>query len=317
MNTRRKFIKTTVAGSAGMVIAGNALASLSNRAKINRPIHAFTKCLQFLNYNEMAELLARNGFYGADLTVRPKGQVLPENVKRDLPKAYKALRSAGISTDMIVSGISDPSHAQTAAVLQTMSELGIKYYRLGYMDYDNKKSIPENLDVLKRTFEKLEKLNRIYGVTGCYQNHSGAKVGGPVWDLYQLLKDCDPEYMSVQYDIRHATVEGAMSWPVGMKLLAPWIKTTAIKDFIWIKNEEGKWKLKNVPLGMGMVDFPSYFELYKELKISGPISIHYEYDLGGAEHGKTETTMAQDKIEAFIKQDLGFLKDQLSKYNLK
>ena len=33
----------------------------------------------------MAEVVAENGFDGADLTVRPGGQVLPENVEKDLP----------------------------------------------------------------------------------------------------------------------------------------------------------------------------------------------------------------------------------------
>ncbi len=315
-NTRREFISKSMAAIAAASIAGNVMGSVAQAVKSTRPIHAFTKCLQFLDYNEMAELLARNGFDGADLTVRPKGQVLPENVKKDLPTAYKALHDAGISTDMIATNISDPNNLNTKAILQTMSDLGIRYYRLGYLSYDNKISVLENFDNHKRTFEELENLNRIYGVTGCYQNHSGSKVGGPVWDLYHLLKDCDPVFMGVQYDIRHATVEGAMSWPIGIKLLAPWIKTTDIKDFIWVKNKEDKWKLKYVPLGMGMVSFKDYFDMYKALKIDGPISIHYEYDLGGAEHGDTEITMSQEKIETFMKEDLAYLKRNLLKYDL-
>lgn len=316
MSSRRKFIKTSAASIVGVAASGNAIASILSPAKNSRPIHAFTKCLQFLDYKKGAELLARNGFDGADLTVRPKGQVLPENVKKDLPKAFKALRDTGIGSDMIVTNISDPNHPDTKAILQTMGSLGIRHYRLGYLSYDNKKTIPENLDTHKRTFERLEKLNKVYDVTACYQNHSGNRVGGPVWDLYHLIKDCDPQYMGVQYDIRHATVEGAMSWQIGMKLLAPWVKTTDIKDFVWNKNDDNKWKLKNVPLGEGMVDFKSFFETYKALKINGPISIHYEYELGGAEHGKKEITMSQDKIEAFMKQDLTFLKNQLTKFDL-
>ncbi|MDX1283807.1 MAG: TIM barrel protein [Draconibacterium sp.] len=316
MTTRRNFIKTTAAGAAGIAIVGQAAGSVLSAPKPARPIHVFTKCLQFLNYDEMAEVLARNGFDGADLTVRPGGQVLPENVKKDLPKAYSALRKAGIGTDMIVTKISDPDHPDTKPILKTMADIGIRFYRMGYMNYDNKKTMPQNLDTLKRTMKKLEKLNRTYGVTAEYQNHSGSRVGGPVWDLYHLLQDCDPKYMGVQYDVRHGTVEGGMSWPLGMKLVAPWIHTTDIKDFIWNKNEKGQWKVKNVPLGEGMVDFKKYFELYKALKIKGPVSIHYEYDLGGAEHGKKEITMSLAEIEKYLQNDLKFLKDNFEKYGL-
>lgn len=182
---------------------------------------------------------------------------------------------------------------------------------MGSIGFDPKKSIPQNLDDHKIIFEKLEKLNRKYGVNGNYQNHSGTRVGGPVWDLYHLLKDCDPEFIGVQYDVRHATVEGGVSWPLGMKLLAPWIQTIAIKDFVWFKDADGKWKIKNLPLGEGMVDFKTYFQLYKSLNIEAPISIHYEYDLGGAEHGHKTTTMSLPEIKSWLKKDLMFLKNNL------
>jgi sugar phosphate isomerase/epimerase len=228
----------------------------------------------------------------------------------------KALQKVGIGSKMIVTNINNSEDKYTRPILKTMADLGIKYYRMGYFDYDAGKSMPQNLDEIKRAFEKLEKLNREYGVSGNYQNHSGIRVGGPVWDLYHLLKDCDPKYIGVQYDVRHAIVEGGESWSLGMKLLAPWIQTTDIKDFIWQKNEKGEWQILNVPLGEGMVDFKTYFELYKSMKIEAPISIHYEYDLGGAEHGNKETTMSLEKIEAFLKADLQFLKNQLKQYGL-
>jgi sugar phosphate isomerase/epimerase len=317
-NTRRSFIKKTLAASGALALKGPLLASdFLATTNTQRPIHAFTKCLQFLSYEEMAALLAKLGFDGADLTVRPGGQILPENVKRDLPKAHNLLRKSGIACDMIATHLNDPDQTDLRPILKTMASLEIRHYRMGYLAYDNRKTMPENLDKYKRTFEKLEKINRVYGVTANYQNHVGTNVGGPVWDLYTLLKDCDPRYIGVQYDIRHATVEGSLSWPTGMKLLTPWINTTVIKDFFWNKNSEGKWVVKNVPVGEGMVDFDKYFEMYKALKISGPISIHYEYDLGGAEHGNNETTMPMDKIESYLSQDLTFLRKKLQEYKLK
>lgn len=316
MNSRRNFIKTTAVGLTGIGLAGQSMASglLSSSAK--HPIHIFTKCLQFLNYDKLAEVLDKEGFDGADLAVRPGGQVLPENVKTDLPKIMKALRSKGIGSNMIVTAITNADDPLTPDILKTMAEEGIKYYRMGYLNYDSKKSVTENLDELRKTFEKLENINRKFGVCGNYQNHSGTRVGGPVWDLYHLLKDRDPEFIGVQYDIRHAMVEGGVSWPLGMELLAPWIHTTDIKDFIWEKDEKGKWKIKNVALGEGMVDFEKYFTMYKSFNIQAPVSIHYEYDLGGAEHGKLNPTMNHSEIYSWLKKDITFLKNQFNKYNL-
>lgn len=313
---RRNFIKTTATGATGMALSGKIPTAVFSTSAKKRPIHVFTKCLQFLSYDEIAEVLAEQGFDGADLTVRPNGQVLPENVITDLPKALKALRKAGVDSNMIVTEINNPDDPVSNNILKTMADLGIGFYRMGYFNFDPKKSIPQNLDEHKITFEKLEKLNRKYAVHGDYQNHSGTRVGGPVWDLYHLLKDRNPEFIGVQYDVRHATVEGGVSWPLGMKLLAPWIHTTDIKDFIWSKDEAGKWQIKNVPLGEGMVDFNSYFELYKSFNVEAPISIHYEYELGGAEHGRKDPTMSLDEIKSWLKKDLTFLKNQFTRFEL-
>jgi len=316
MGSRRNFIKTTAVGVAGITLESRVSASVMSTPGKIRPIHIFTKCLQFLDYDEMAEVVTEQGFDGADLTVRTGGQILPENVETDLPKAVKALRKAGIGSNMIVTKINNADDPFSVRIIKTMADLGIKYYRMGYMNYEDDKPVIQNLEEFKRNFEKLEKLNRKYGVHGDYQNHSGLRLGGPVWDLYDSLKDRDPEFIGVQYDVCHATTEGGLSWPLGMKLLAPWIKTTAIKDFIWNKNENGRWKVKIVPLGEGMVNFDTYFKLYKSLNIKAPVTIHYEYDLGGAEHGKTNPTMNHDEIYSCLDKDITFLKDYFKKFNL-
>lgn len=313
---RRNFLHTSAVAAAGITMTGSAAANELLETKKKRTIHVFTKCLQFLSYDEVGEVLGKLGFDGADLTVRPGGQVLPQNVKTDLPKALKALQKNGVHSYMITTGIQDPEDQYTEPILKTMADLGIRYYRMGYLKYDDHKSVIQNLDEHKKTLEKLEKLNRKYDVTANYQNHSGTRVGGPVWDLYFLLKDQDPEFVGVQYDVRHATVEGGNSWPIGMKLLANWIGTTDIKDFIWEKNDKGKWYVKNVPLGEGMVEFQKYFELLRDLDIEGPVSIHYEYDLGGAEHGRRDPTMSKSEIVSWLEKDLNFLKNQFEKYDL-
>jgi len=313
--SRRKFIKTASAASAGAIISPKLFSNPKISKAKTYPICVFTKCLQFLDYPQLGEILANIGFKGAELSVRDGGHVLPKNVKTDLPRAIKTLQQSGISVPMMVTGIIDPEDPLTEIVLGTASEQGVGYYRMGYLSYDPGKSVIENLNTKKKIFDKLETINRKFGINGCYQNHTGTNVGGPVWDLYWLVKGCDPEYISIQYDIRHAVVEGGTSWPVGMKLLSPWIRTSPIKDFFW-KNEDGKWKIKDVPLGEGMVDFEAYFKEYISLGVSGPFTIHYEYDLGGAQNGSKTTTMSIKEISDFMKNDLNWLKKKFNEHGI-
>jgi sugar phosphate isomerase/epimerase len=56
-----------------------------------------------------------------------------------------------------------------------------------------------------------------------------------------------------------------------------------------------------------MVNFNSFFSLLKKNNINVPISLHVEYDLGGAEHGKIPT-MDYEEIFKKIKKDVTFIR---------
>jgi len=255
----------------------------------------------------MAEAAAEIGFNGVDLTVRPNGHVLPEQVEMDLPKAMEAIKNAGLATTMITTTIQDANDATDKNVVETAARLGVKYYRMNWLKYPEGKSIPEAMMQFKKTLTDLSHLNRKLSITGCYQNHSGNLAGASIWELWEILKNADHKNMGVQYDIRHAVVEGGMSWRNGLSLIHPHIKILAIKDFIWSK-KNGTWAVENVPLGEGMIDFKSYFKILKELNIQVPVSLHYEYPMGGADRGASSITIDKQVVFDHMKRDLMKLK---------
>jgi L-ribulose-5-phosphate 3-epimerase len=316
LKSRREFFKTATATTIGVAVSSNLFSDPADSEASQVQLCVFTKCLQFIeDYERLGETLAFTGFNGADLPVRPDGLIRPDNVEVELPKVVKVLKKSGISVPMMVTAITSAEDPMTERVLRTASEVGIKYYRTGYLIYDQTKSIQENLDNHRRSFEKLEKINRKYDIHGAYQNHSGTRVGGPVWDLFWIVKDLDPHYIGIQYDICHAVCEGGVSWPLGMKLLTPWIKMTDIKDFIWEK-VGNSWKVTYVPLGKGMVNFNQYLREYIKLKLTGPISIHFEYDLGGAQLAKSNPSMSLADISAFMKSDNAWLRNKLKEFGI-
>jgi len=313
--SRRELLAGTAAGLAMMPLTGIAGKNLQpNNKKFQ--ICIFSKHLQWLDYNGMAQTAAELGFDGVDLTVRRRGHVLPERAEDDLPKAVEAIKAAGIKPLMMATDINDPDDPNTKKILRTASALGIKYYRLGKYRYTDDKSIISTLKETKPKIRDLAAMNKHYNIHGDYQNHAGSRyVGAPVWDLWELIKDLDPKHIGCQFDIRHATVEGGQAWPLHLKIISKWIKTLAIKDFYWEK-QQNKWRAVNCPLGKGAVDFAGYLKLLKTLSIDAAISIHYEYDLGGANHGAKKLTMEKGKLLTAIRRDLEFLKTRLRESNL-
>ena len=213
-------------------------------------ISVFSKTLHWMDYGSMASAMAEMGFDGIDLTVRPEGHVLPERVAEDLPKAVEIIRKAGLNVYSMVTAISDADDPLTEKILKTASGLGIRLYRLGWFHYDDKLPIEENLKNISGKMKKLEVLNRKYNMQGLNQNHSGKYFSGPVWDLAQALKPCDPAWIGSQYDVYHAMIEGMNGWIYGLKMMQPWIKMINLKDFQWVK-KEGKWSTETVPMGEG------------------------------------------------------------------
>lgn len=293
-----------MAGSLIPLMHSEVNASPVQRHADPLKVFIFSKHLQFLNYQDMAKVAADIGFDGVDLTVRPKGHVLPENVASDLPKAVEAIRKAGLSHAMMTTAVEDARNATDKKLLETAAKSGVEFYRMGWMAYPENKSIPEAITLFQQRIRDLSLLNKQLGIVGAYQNHSGLRAGASIWELWDMVQKADKAYMGVQYDIRHAVVEGGLSWRNGLRLIHPDIKFLAIKDFVWSKKSEG-YVVENVPLGEGMVDFKSYFALLKQYKVNVPVSLHFEYPLGGAEHGGFEINVDKKVVFDAMRRDLG------------
>ncbi len=281
-------------------------SGLINRSRDSLPIHIFSKHLQFLDYGKMAESAARMGFDGIDLTVRPGGHVEPERVTRQLPEAVQAIRDHGINSIMITTVVDDAADPMDIKVLETAASLDIQFYRMNWFSYPPDLTVPQAVEKFNIEIRQLAILNQKLGLIGCYQNHAGQLAGASIFELHQMLEQASQDAMGVQYDIRHATVEGGRSWETGLRLIAPRIKTLVLKDFKWAL-KEGKWIIENTPLGEGMVDFKHYFQLLKKYEIQAPISLHLEYPLGGAEQGEREPSLSSSHIFAAMKKDREYL----------
>lgn len=267
---RRAFVGAATAAAAAMALPGNALAASGGA---ERPtICAFIKFLQSLSYDEMAKRVADIGFDGIESTVRRKGHVLPERVKEDLPRQLEAVKKQGLDITIMTTDVLRVDDPFTEEVLRTGASLGLKKYRMGFYRYEKNRSVMDQLKEIRPQLRDLAALNKELGISAVYQNHCGADfVGGPLWDLRYLLEGIPKEQVGSAFDIRHATVEGGLTWPLEYDAMKPHIGAVFVKDFRWV----GK-KPEHVPLGEGRVD-PGFLKTHLASGIDCPISLHVEY----------------------------------------
>lgn len=300
-SNRREFVRncSLALAATSLPLKSKASPEIQTAPKLN----LFSKHLQFLGYSEMAKAAKAIGFNGIDLTVRPNGHVHPDKVSSDLPRAVEAIRSQGLEIPMMTTAVEDVDSQTDRTLLETAADLGIQNYRMNWFRYHESLSMPDSLISYQKRIQKLSALNEKLGLIGCYQNHAGTLVGASIWEVWKLLETANPKHFGAQYDIRHATVEGGKSWTNGFRLIKPQIKTIVIKDCKWIL-DKGRTRLLNTPLGEGMVDFQTYFKLLKTANIDVPFSIHFEYDLGGAEKGRKTTTKSHEFIFDTMRKDI-------------
>lgn len=293
---RRKFLSQSLIATSAVAVT-HRLSHAAEAASAEYRICAFEKFLQDLSYDELADVIAELGFVGIEATVRNKGHVLPERVEEDLPKLVESLKKRDLEVTTMASDVLNPEQPLSEKVLRTAKGLGIDSYRMGFYKYDLKKPILPQLEEVKPQVRELAAFNRELGVTALYQNHSDAKyVGATLWDMHLALGDIPKNEVGLAFDIRHATIEAGLSWPVVYDVVKPRIGALFVKDFQWDSR-----KAKHVPLGTGRVN-PKFFDMVQRDGFDGPISLHVEY------LGKAGT---QANIDA-LRRDLKVLRGWLS-----
>jgi len=281
-----------------------------------------SKFLQFLDVPGMAVAAREIGFDGIDLCVREGGHILPERSEDDLPKAVETIRNVGLEVPMMTAAIVDAESPHAEKMLRAASRLGIRYYRwggLGSFRYVEGISIPEQLESIKPRVRDLAALNRQYGMTAMYHTESGLnRVGACIWDLWYILKDFNPDEVGVNLDVAHAAVEGGLGgWIHATRLILPYTRGIAVKNFKWGKDAEGNWVPLWCPLGDGgMVDYDRFLPMVKAAGFHGPVQMHFEFPLGGVENGGTKPALAHEQIFAAMRRELAIVRKWLCDYQM-
>ena len=179
IQNRRKFISTIAAGSIAVPLISDIPSWITDSVNKNFPVRLFSKPLDNYDFDFTCECVAASGIGGLDLTVRPGGKVEPAKVESSLPELIERARKYNLAVDMIVTGIASATEPYTEQILKAASGSGVKFYRLGWLNYDFKLGIWETLEKYRTSLRDLVELNKKYKIHGGYQNHSGILVGSP------------------------------------------------------------------------------------------------------------------------------------------
>ncbi|MCX8064266.1 MAG: sugar phosphate isomerase/epimerase [Candidatus Hydrogenedentes bacterium] len=279
MNTRREFLLKSVIGTFGGL---NILPSFSffQENKSSSPksdIVIFSKYIQNLKPGELGKICKTCELDGVDLTVREKGHIDPKVVTSDLPITAELIQKDGAKISMITTNLLSAHSPYAEEIIQTASQINIRYIRIGYHKYNLSENINEQKRKFKDEIKSLAELAEKYNVNMGYHNHSGeGNFGGAILDLIEVLEEIQSNLLGINLDLAHLKAEGfGGAWKANLMRCIPWIKMIAVKDFTVEEN-----KIKWVKLNTGCVPIKEMLNIIlNSVKFSGPISIHLEYSI--------------------------------------
>ncbi len=267
-----------------------------------KPVALFSKHLGWLTIDQLGPVASEIGLNAVQLSVRPGGHIDPERAATDLPRAVRTLQLAGVAVPSVVTALTDPADDLTRRVVAAIADSGVPMYRTGWYRVPpgaDANTLRAEIDRARAGLAGFAKLSEELGVRACYENHAGAFLGASPWQLWDLVRDLPPERIGLEFDLRHAMIEGWYTWQPALELLLPWVAMVLVKDFAWQRTDrdaagEGATPAAgagpspgavpvSVPLGEGVVDFPWLFDRLKRADYDGPLALHLEYEVAGRE----------------------------------
>lgn len=300
MLTRRDWMRTTGSAAAAVFMTsrkGPKAQQTHGAVGSAKPeLCFFSKHLAELAWADLGRAVKDAGFDGVDLTVRTQGHVAPERAAEDLPRALEAIRAQGVTVPMVTTELTSADHPTAKPILQTAARHGVRYFKTGYWRYTASPDVRAQIATAADGLTGLAALARDCGIELGFHNHAGY-IGAALWEIAPVMDRLDPRWAGYYFDPRHAVAEGGGgAWKAATYLVAPRLKMVAFKDFFWEKSDKG-WRIRDCPMGDGMVDWAWIGSALKGAKFTGPISLHFEYEIA-ASSPRERTTRT---LEAAVK----------------
>ena len=155
---RRHFLQSGAALAGSLATSVPSLTTAAGKGTRNE-LCFFTKHLQGLPFDQIADIAAELGVDGIEAPIRPKGHIEPERIEDELPQFVGELKKRNLNLTIMTSGINEVSTEQrTETVLRTAASLGVKRFRMLYYKYDLDLPIWDQLQAVRPKIKDLVQL---------------------------------------------------------------------------------------------------------------------------------------------------------------
>ena len=266
----------------------------------------FTKPWKKEPLDELGELVRSMGFDAVEYPLRDGYQVPPGEGIQGIVKLVKTLEKHGVKVASLAAGIdvhTTDGKGEVVGINEAAfagcGEAGIPVMRI-CQSFNRELGFHENMDALKRKYDRVLPFCRKYNVTLGIQMHYGHADITCSWDSYILLKDYDPKYIAAVWDAGHSGLAGE-SPRYSLDCLWEHLCMVNFKAACWYRKntaalaDEAQWDVHWVSGRNGMCSWKEAVDYLKKRGYAGTVCLPAEYS-------------DEPNVEKYTREDIAYIK---------
>jgi sugar phosphate isomerase/epimerase len=244
---------------------------------MDRPVNICTSTLASFALGDALQLAASAGYEGVELRVHGNCHVSLHELQRRCGEIRRQVEAHGLDLQVYSTsfGVNEPGAIE--AMIDICLRTGVKYFRMTLPlagvaavrnlgteratvpSYRESAAAPDVLRDLRLTLKQLSRRTKLAGLCILLEIHWGT-VMSSCTSAHALVRDLDPEAITITFDPANMVIEGKEDWDYGIELLREYLANVHIKNASWVRRA-GNWTWQWDGLQQGMVEWPQLFRL--------------------------------------------------------
>lgn len=266
----------------------------------------FTKPWKTQSLEQLGTLVKSMGFDAVEYPLRDGYQVQPSEGAQGIVRLSRTLEKQGVRVASLAAGIDVHTMDGKGEVVGTddavfagCGEAGIPVIRI-CQSLNRELGFHENMDALRRKYDRILPFCEKYHVTVGVQMHYGDADIANSYDTYLLLKDYDPRHIAAVWDAGHSGLAGENP-RYALDCLWDHLCMVNFKAACWFRENpsetagEARWGAHWVTGRNGMGSWKTAVEYLKARAYGGTVCLPAEYS-------------DEARVEAYTREDLQYIK---------
>jgi sugar phosphate isomerase/epimerase len=231
----------------------------------------FSGVLPELGDEEVVETLARHGYDGVEWRVNGEYHFSVAQIERAAARMRALAEAHGLATVSLTTYLRPDESEAIRRTVAACQEIGCPRFRVFSAGWDAAVGYRELLARTQHALGEVEEIVAGSGVKALIEVHFGTIAPSPCLAL-ELVRPFDPGAIGVIFDPANLWLEGRLEASFALDLLGPYVDLVHVKNVLWERTAEGRWRWRMADLEEGMCDWPATIAALKARAWDGWLS---------------------------------------------